>query len=403
MGELMQIWRKTTAIWIAAGGLLLAASGSWAQGSAPSAKAGMIDDVTRLLEQADAQASAEGPGPADGFLAPTPALRIVDADYARFLQAGIQPTGVAVRDDLTRPDDLDPYFEGRFKVVHHVYLDRKVATYDKGVYAIPREAAYIGNFDYFPADGSDYAPKGSFVLVGRKLLPDGRSETGIYIAEDAIAGFALNFVRATPDYLKDFERRHSQAVAVFERQKQAELEEEEVAGDLFGQVLAMGFGVAIIGSSDLPSFDKLQLGQAFVSDVLGDGDGTAMMSMVTGMAGAAGGIDDNPFTGGMNFNAPGLNSIVQGAMGGTAAGSGGTTARVASGGTAASAGALKQDRYSFSCPMGGSHTISVPYKTQACGTAAKDFARTYACNLIDDFAKVQRQCQQACGHPQCAE
>lgn len=409
----MGTWQKAVAAFLAVGCLMLGGADVWAQGAAASDRSAMIDDVTRLLEQADAETAAQGPGPADGFLAPTPSLRIAVEDYARFLQTGIQPTGVAVRDDILRPDHLDPYYEGTFKVIQHVYLGRNIASYDKGVYAVPREAAYVGNFNYFPQDGSEYAPKGTFVMVGRRLLPDGSSETGIYIAENAIAGFALNFVRATPDYLKDFERRHAQAVAAYERQKQIELAEEEAAGQLFGQVLALGFSAAIIGSSDLPSFDKLQLGQAFVSDVLGEGDGTAMMSMITGMAGAAGGgLDDNLFAGGMNFNAPGLNGILQGAMGAAAggsapgiagSGSGSSTARVASGGAAATPGALKQDRYSFSCPMGGSHTITVPYKTQACGAAAKNFARVYACNLIDDFSSAQRQCQQACGSPQCAE
>src|SRR3546814_1824473 len=50
------------------------------------------------------------------------------------------------------------------------------------------------------------------------------------------------------------------------------------SSDLFGQVLALGLGAAVISSADLPGVDKMQLGQAFVSDVLGEGVGGALMN-----------------------------------------------------------------------------------------------------------------------------
>src|SRR5690606_26215369 len=120
-----------------------------------------------------------------------------------------------VRDDPVAPPELDPYFEGTFKLVRHDYVDSTLVSYDRGVYAIPGKAAYVATFSYFArpteTDVAFVWPKGSFVLVGKKLTPDGAAETGIYIAEDVTAGFALHFVKATPEYLADFEQRHARA------------------------------------------------------------------------------------------------------------------------------------------------------------------------------------------------
>src|SRR3546814_3602612 len=99
------------------------------------------------------------------------------------------------------------------------------------------------------------------------LTPDGTAETGIFIAEDVTAGIALYFVKATPEYLADFERRHARATEAYRRQQAAEAAD---SGFDFGQVLALGLGAAVISSADLPGVDKMQLGQAFVSDVLGE-------------------------------------------------------------------------------------------------------------------------------------
>src|SRR3546814_19518499 len=79
------------------------------------------------------------------------------------------------------------------------------------------------------------------------------------------AGIARSFVKATPEYLADFERRHARATEAYRRQQAAEAAD---SGFDFGQVLALGLGAAVISSADLPGVDKMQLGQAFVSDVL---------------------------------------------------------------------------------------------------------------------------------------
>src|SRR3546814_18364806 len=63
------------------------------------------------------------------------------------------------------------------------------------------------------------------------------------------------------------------------------------SSDLFGQVLALGLGAAVISSADLPGVDKMQLGQAFVSDVLGEGEGGALMNTLISASQGGGGGD----------------------------------------------------------------------------------------------------------------
>src|SRR3546814_16624198 len=83
------------------------------------------------------------------------------------------------------------------------------------------------------------------------------------------------------------------------------------SSDLFGQVLALGLGAAVISSADLPGVDKMQLGQAFVSDVLGEGEGGALMNTLIS-ASQGGGGGDSLFSGGMSFEAPGLDGLLGG-------------------------------------------------------------------------------------------
>jgi len=378
----------------------------------------MAADALRLLNKADSKKAEAPADPAAGFLSPTPAATIADGDYERMLRSGRFAKGIQVRDDVMAPPERDHYFEGTFKRTHHVYVGEDLVTYDKGVYAMPGQAAYVGTFTYFgeptQMNVAFVTPKGSFVVVGKKLTSDGKAETGIYIAEDAMAGYALRFVKATPEYLADFERRHARAAEAYRRQQ---AEEAASGGFDFGQALALGLGAAVIGSADLPGVDKMQLGQAFVSDVLGNGDGSATMnSFMSAMQGASGG--GSLFSGGMDFQAPGLNgmlaNLIPGSAGGAAGGGGGAVfqapaapaAPAAPGATASASsggGAAKTETYRFSCPDGASYSIPVSYRNASCGAAMKNFARVYSCNLIGDFASAGERCQQACGNAQCAE
>jgi hypothetical protein len=397
---------------LAAAVVLGAASGVRADAT-DDTKAGMAADALRLLEQADQRKAQGAASPAATFLAPTPGPALTEADLTRALQAGAPPLrGIDRRDAPGTPPDLDPYFEGTFKRTHHLYLGRDLVTYDRGVYAVPRTQAYVGTFTYFAqptmTDVALVYPKGSFVAVGKKLTPDGKAETGIFIAEDVTSGFALHFVKATPAYLADFERRHARAAETYRREQAAAAAE---SGFDFGQVLALGLGVAMIGGADLPGADKLELGQAFVSDALGDGDGAALMSTLMSSGQGAGG-GGSLFAGGTSFQAPGLDGMLAGLMqqAGTAPAAGAPPATPATGAPLATpaaapapAGAAKSETYSFSCPSGASYSIPISYRNAACGAAMKNFARAYSCNLIGDFAPAGQQCKQACGNAQCAE
>ncbi|MEX2630359.1 MAG: hypothetical protein WD341_10515 [Tistlia sp.] len=366
-----------------------------AQTAGADLKAGMASDALRLLQQHDAAAAEAAPSPKLSFLAPTPAQTVGEAELERFLSAGAASLrGLHVRDDPAQPPGRDPYFEGDFKRTRHAYLERDLVTYDSGVYAIPGEAAYVGTFSYFgqPTEEWETHPNGSFVVVGKRLGWDGRSDTGIYIAEQAIAGFGLRFVRATPEYLDQFERRHLAAVEAYRR----EVAEEASGGLDLGAVLALGFGAALIGSSDLPGMDKLRLGQAFVSDVMGEGDGQALLGIARSGLPGGGGL----FTGGQSFRTPGLDGLLAGAVTGQAP----VAQATAAGGAAQAAQtAATTETFSFTCPAGDRHSIPVTYRNPACGAAMKTFAEVYGCNLIGDFALAGQRCQQACGHPQCAE
>ncbi len=422
-------------------------------------KQGMALDAMRLLQQHDTEAAATGPTEQDIFLAPTPRANITNDVITQFLHSG-EPVlhGIMVRKSYVKPENRQPYFEGTFKREYHPFLGQTLVTFDEGVYAIPGDAAYIGTFTYF--GGSDnvstgmagatggfgnsglaigQATKGSFVLVGKKVLWDGTSEDGIFIAEDTYQGQELNLIKATPDYLNQFQQRHAAAVQAYRSQP------ADSGDDDFGMLLALGLGAALIGGSDLPSFDKLALAEAFITDVAGDGDGTAMMDMALN---AFSGQNDmgGLFSGTHSFQAPGLESVLSGILTGEATG-GGTasttpgpasqsppqtalpqsgqgqaqggsiqsarsqggsgqqnqTAQASPSGGSLNSSALTSETFSFSCPAGGNYSIPVAYRNPTCGEAMKNFARTYACNQFDDFDAAGQRCQRDCGHPQCAE
>jgi len=382
-------------------------------------KQGMALYTMRLLQQHDTEAAATGPTEQDMFLAPTPRANITNDIIAQFLHSGESVLhGIMVRNSYGKPENRQPYFEGTFKREYHPFLGQTLVTFDEGVYAIPGEAAYVGTYTYF-GEKEDYLVKGSFVLVGKKVLWDGTAEDGLFIAEDTYQGQELNLIKATPDYLNQFQQRHAAAVQAYRSQP------ADSGDDDFGMLLALGLGAALIGGSDLPSFDKLALAEAFITDVTGDGDGTAMMDMALN---AFSGQNDvgGLFSGTHSFQAPGLESVLSAILTGEATGGGtivqaqtapvpppvksGTTqsgqqqtAQATPAGNNPAGSAPTSETFSFSCPAGGSYSIPIVYRNPSCGAAMKNFAKTYSCNLIDDFRSAGQRCQKECGHAQCAE
>lgn len=71
--------------------------------------------------------------------------------------------------------------------------------------------------------------------------------------------------------------------------------------------------------------------------------------------------------------------------------------------TVAQPPARKTYSLQHTCPSGTKLDVMVPYRTEACRTAAVEFAKVMACNEAGSFSRVQRQCTQACGNQNCTE
>lgn len=88
-------------------------------------------------------------------------------------------------------------------------------------------------------------------------------------------------------------------------------------------------------------------------------------------------------------------------------GAGGNSMSASSGSSGGAGGKQeKSELYEFTCPNppnAKSQSIELPYYTTSCLAALKRFYKTHACNLIDDMPKVEQDCTQACGRPDCME
>lgn len=292
-------------------------SHAWAQSTSDS-NAAAVNDALSILEEHDAKREASPEYQRRrAFLYPTPRETLGKADYQQFLRSGGGLNGIDVRKALTLPPDRLPYFEGSHEIIYHPFVDRRVVAFDEGVYAIPGEAAYIGNFTYFPQRdiGSgelvrSVSIRGSYVIVGKKLNWHGQLENGIFIAENVISGWNLDPLKATPAFLKGFEQRHAQAVA---RQKRRLAEANSGGGSGFGAMLSLGLGAALIGGSNLSHLDKMDLAETFLTDVTSGGNGMAVFDdAMSRMGVSAGGT--GVFSGNQVFETPGLNQAMDGML-----------------------------------------------------------------------------------------
>lgn len=289
---------------------------------------------------------------------------------------------------MSRGDDV---FEGRWTIHEDPYTQAKRYTYDKGSYqsnfhygvAQANNGLYRGDFLYFqdPPSGKTL-PTATFVMIGSFMRHDGVQDTGIYVAENSYYATPLQFIKATPAYLERIEQRYQRQVANY-REEQLRLAREAQASEAsmfnFGQLLALGLGGLMLASSDIPGADRMEIGTALFKDVMSQGQTDALASLTREKSGsyatgaAAGG------------NLRSASSAVSGRPGAAASAPGQTTS------------------YSFSCPSGQSSTVSISYKSASCLAAKKEMTRIYACNMVDDFSKVQGLCNSGCGTPQCTD
>ncbi len=136
------------------------------------------------------------------------------------------------------------------------------------------------------------------------------------------------------------------------------------------QIFAIGAASTVIATADIPSAAQTEIGGALVSDVF-NGNGPSALA---------------------NLQARYAAAQSSGSSGG------GSSSQSSSGGSP-----LKTYNATFTCPETGRQAnIPVPYRTEMCRVAAIDFAKTYACNLMDQ-ERVMRNCQAACGDPQCLQ
>lgn len=133
----------------------------------------------------------------------------------------------------------------------------------------------------------------------------------------------------------------------------------------FGQVFALAAGMALVASAEIPDAARLELGSAYVADVLGN-------------------------TGGSNIRGAAASAAERGRPAAAAPSS-------------PAAGGMRYESYTFSCAHGGTYTIDVPYREAAKLGVKKDFAKTMSCNEIDNWSAVQDRCQSAFGNRTCEE
>jgi len=167
-------------------------------------------------------------------------------------------------------------------------------------------------------------------------------------------------------------KARAEAAAAAERQRQEQMRAQQAAaqksdsGFQWGKLAAMGVGALAAGIADVDAATQLDVMTRMVAD---SAPGAQGMSNLQGMSA----------------------SRAPGASGGTGTAS------------ASAKPALQQYQMSGSCPSGTAINISIPYRTQGCLAAKKEFTRIYACNEVDDFARAHQQCSSACGHPNCDE
>ena len=247
---------------------------------------------------------------------------------------------------------------------------------EQGVYAKRSGERLVGRFHFFHNDWGEHdsvmetssAPlDGVYFLVGSLIPAAGAPRPGIYRSDVQTTG-VHHFVPADEGYLAQFERRYQGQVNAF---KQAQARAAQDDGLSFGQVLALGLGAAVLGAADIPSADAVEIGGAFVSDVLTQGQSDALGSVADSQRDRAA----------------------------AAAGSGAASPSAA---PAAGAG-YSNETVTLSCPGGASSSVPLQYKTQDCRSAMIAYWKAYACNQIGDIASATQQCKAACGNAQCRE
>lgn len=338
---------------------------------------------------------------------------VTDETFAEAMANGRPP----VEGIMSRGLDV---FEGRWEAAKSPYVDSYLYSYAKGTYRseesfLGKKGVYRGDFKYFQ-DPSTLIPIGTYVMIGTFTSDKGRTEKGIYVAENAMSEQPLTFYRATPDYLRKVESRYQQQIADW-KAEQIRLQQERLARQQadqessfsFGQILSMGLGGMMIATSDIPGSDKLEIGSALFQDVMTDGQSQALAKVTSKASGNYLSSTIGGSTGAGNYGGDvptGFSAVL---TGDTTTLDKSMNSGNQSGTSYSSAGTVtphqdsKSTSFSFTCPSGLKSTVNISYRSDACLSAKKQMTKIYSCNMVDDFAKVSSLCQSGCGSPQCTE
>ena len=214
----------------------------------------------------------------------------------------------------------------------------------------------------------------------------------------------------------------AQQQAAARQQAAAAAAAEDDSGDMFGKVMAIGIGAGAVSSvSGVSSTIRNQMITGMAADILTDGKagGIANAQRNLGVQSSAG---NPPALYTLSGASMGNNTTLKGssAVAGTDA-SNATLQNIAGMGStaghaersqklddivakvAADSG-MKTLNATYQCAPGDPvQSVTVPYKTEACAAAKKNWFSVYACNDVEHMSAANQQCIQGCGNANCDE
>ncbi|VVO33921.1 hypothetical protein [Pseudomonas fluorescens] len=220
--------------------------------------------------------------------------------------------------------------------------------------------------------------------------------------------------------------QQAQQQAAARRQAQAQAAAEEDSGDMFGKVMAIGIGAGAVSSvSGVSSTIRNQMITGMAADILTDGkaDGIATAQRNLGVQSSAGSMQ--PVLSTLSGATMSNNGTLKGssAVASNAGGDASTATLQNIAGMGSTAGhaersqklddivakvaadsGLKTRKATYQCAPGDPvQSVTVPYKTEACAAAKKNWFSVYACNDVEHMNAANQQCIQGCGNANCDE
>ncbi|WP_457978362.1 hypothetical protein L0Y47_22820 [Ectopseudomonas composti] len=201
---------------------------------------------------------------------------------------------------------------------------------------------------------------------------------------------------------------------------------EQTDGDLFGKVIAIGIGAGAVSSvSGVSSTIRNQMITGMAADILTDGKaggiataqrnlagqgsvGTAAMSSLQGATIAGGSSMQGSAAVSSRASSDASTSTLQNMAGITSGESSSHAARsqelddIVT--KLAADGGMKTLNATYQCAPGDPvQSVTVPYKSEACAAAKRNWFSVYACNDVEHMSAAIEQCRQGCGNPNCDE